>query len=233
MFWDSVKKAAKMAVGADDDDDGTLFELQLHLEDRHMVASTGFDLMTQKRALDWKMTSYSITESAHERQTAGPSLSDSQEIFSRQKQSRERADEWSSLASKKNRHDACDRIQKENEVRSMLASRALKVMLSSGLVGTDGILDRQAERTLHPLLLKGLLARTLRLRVQSAERAARWLAAARNGEWFKAPEDFEEYLSDISTQRGWGYHLTNVRSTASSTWKRPREKDRRTASVYR
>ena len=204
MSWDSVKKAAAMAVESEEGEDGAVAELQNHLKELHRAASTGFELMTQKRALDWKMTSYRITEEARERQQSGPSLSESQETFTKHKQSRELADEWNSLAAKKNRHDACDRIQNENDVRSKLASRALAVMLRSGLVGTDGVLGRHAEKALHTRLLKGLRARTLRLRIQSAERAARWLAAARNGKWFLSPDDFEEYLSDISTQKGVG-----------------------------
>ena len=81
MSWDSVKKAAAMAVESEEGEDGAVAELQNHLKELHRAASTGFELMTQKRALDWKMTSYRITEEARERQQSAPSLSESQETF--------------------------------------------------------------------------------------------------------------------------------------------------------
>ena len=130
--------------------------------------------------------------------------SKSQEVFSRYRHARVLAEDWSSIAHKRNRIDAKDRSSAKESVRSELASRALGIMLRVALVGSQGVLGDASTKSLRYKLLKGLRARTLRLRAQSAEKASRWISAARRGILLKTPEDIEEYLADISTQNGVG-----------------------------
>ena len=150
------------------------------------------------------MSRYRITEEEKEAESCKPTLSDAQAAYSSHKQAKEAAHDWSTLASKRSRTDASDRLHVEDETRKKLATRALNVLLLSGMVGERDDLSPQAARTLHTRLLKGLRARTLRLRIQSVERAMRWIKAAQCGQWFQGPEDVEEYLADLSTQKGVG-----------------------------
>ena len=109
-------------------------------------------------------------------------------------------EEWSEVGAKGRRTDALDRLRVEEEERTKLAARALVVLKSSGLIGgptTKGEID---DKVFLTRLLKGLRLGTLKLWVQSAERAWRWVVAAERGRWFQEPAEIEEYLSDLATQ---------------------------------
>ena len=76
--------------------------------------------------------------------------------------------------------------------------------MTTGCIKSKEDLKESEAATLKTRLRKGLRARTLRLRLQSAEKARNWIMVARRGEWFKTAEDFEAYLVDISSRKGVG-----------------------------
>ena len=202
MTPETFERAMAMAVG-DDNAEATLAELQLYLGPIHLEATQRFGLYQQTKVEEWKLTRYKVTEEAR-KALPSETLADAQEAYSRYKHSKIKAEEWSTIANKKNRTNANSRVAAEEGVRRTLAAKALEVLRDTGLIGPSERLVPEKEKALLMRLSKGLRARTLRLRVQSVIKATRWVWAARNGVWLKCPEDFETYLIDMSTQKGVG-----------------------------